>query len=96
MDFQVVGPAAPDMLYRTAVERRRREQLERRAQSDQACPDCGSAGYDAAFGYCDRWGYSRAQSQLSHNGHPVLQRSHKTGAAPIEHSAAMGAILSVR
>ena len=74
--FQITGPPPrPDMAHRVALDRGVRELRARRAATDTraasvACPDCGSTGYDSAFGYCDRCGY-----QPPRNSHVLDQRS---------------------
>jgi ribosomal protein S27E len=79
MQFAIYGPPLrPDVAYHMARDRAGREQRARqqapintRADTGTACPSCGSAIYDATYGYCPACGFER-----TNNGHAVLdQRS---------------------
>jgi ribosomal protein L37E len=81
--LQIIGPPRrPNTAYRIARERAAEQQRAQpdtivststthtRADTNTACPSCGSGIFDAAYGYCPSCGYER-----TNNGHAVHQRS---------------------
>jgi ribosomal protein L37E len=86
-------PPRPDVAYRVARERAEAidasitQALQQRAQhqatiatradTNTACPGCGSGIYDAAYGYCPSCGFERV-----HNGHAILDQRSATPTTP--------------
>jgi len=90
--FRITGPPArPDVAYRIARERAAAQQraqhqatIDTRADTNTACPSCGSGIYDAAYGYCPSCGF-----ELSYNGH-IVELGQRSATTPTQRCGQCG------
>jgi ribosomal protein L37E len=81
MEIAVYGPQPrPDVLHRIARDRAEAQQraIDTRADTNIACPSCGSNIYDGAYGYCPSCGFER-----TNNGH-IVELGQRSATAPAQ------------
>ena len=87
--LQLVGPYA---LYRPSAHQRHEQPapaqhqatIDTRADTNTACPSCGSGIYDAAYGYCPSCGF-----ELSYNGH-IVELGQRSATTPTQRCGQCG------